>query len=347
MILSDFLSPVKRFLKAPPAISLAERARRLAGAGRYREAVNLLANEKATALDLATLRDLVLWRHAAFNPGAPRKDWPPVLPDPFPGLNGIPEIRGHELTSAILGGSILHHGALLVRGLITPGQTATLAEVVSQAIDAAQSGSEEETPWHTPYPLPEGDEMIPARKFAASCGALWTADSPRALADFLAFLKTHGVVRVIEEYLGEEAFLSVVKSTLRRVPPDTNTGWHQDGAFLGVDIRTVNCWLALSDCGDDAPGLDLYPRRLNSCVEMGTRGAFDWWAVGDGVVDDLVAETVPIASPLFKAGDALLFDQLFLHRTGARPYLKRSRLAIESWFFAGSAFPMDQIPIAL
>ena len=131
------------------------------------------------------------------------------------------------------------------------------------------------------------------------------------------------------------------------MPADTSAGWHQDGAFLGADIRTVNCWLGLSDCGDDAPGLDFYPRRLNDYVEMGTRDAFAWWVVSDGVVDDLAAETVPIVSPKFKAGDALLFDQLFLHRTGARPNLTRPRLAIESWFFAGSAFPMDQIPIAL
>jgi ectoine hydroxylase-related dioxygenase (phytanoyl-CoA dioxygenase family) len=152
---------------------------------------------------------------------------------------------------------------------------------------------------------------------------------------------------MIEEYLGERAFLSVGKGTLRCVPPDTFTAWHQDGAFLGPQTRTVNCWLALSDCGDDAAGIDLYPRRLDHLVEMGTRGAYAWWQVGQGVVDDLAAKTVPVVSPLFKAGDALLFDHFFLHRTGARPNLKRPRLAIESWFFAGSTFPMKQIPLAL
>lgn len=348
MSLRDFLSPVTRFLNPPPAVPLTQQARQLAQAGRYRAAIDLLADDSTDTLDLATLRDLVKWRNAAFDPGTPRADWPPALPDPFPGLDGIPEIAVGELTGAILGGAILHHGSLLVRGLITPEQTASLAALVNRAIDAAQTKDAEETPWHAPYQLDLADGMDLGRGFVNASGSVWTADSPRALADFIAFLKAHGVVREIEEYLGERAFLSVAKSTLRRVPPDTSTGWHQDGAFLGTDLRTVNCWLALSDCGDgEAPGLDVYPRRLDRFVEMGTRDAFAWWVVSDGAADDLVAETVPIASPSFKAGDALLFDQMNLHRTGARPNLKRPRLAIESWFFAGSAFPMKQIPLAL
>ncbi len=133
---------------------------------------------------------------------------------------------------------------------------------------------------------------------------------------------------------GERAFLSIGKSTLRIVPPDAGAGWHQDGSFLGPDIRTVNVWLALSDCGEDAPGLDVYPRRLNGLAETGTRGAFDWWVVGDGVVEDM-SQTAPVVAPVFKAGDAMLFDQLYLHRTGVRPGMTRERLAIGSWFFAG------------
>ena len=49
--------------------------------------------------------------------------------------------------------------------------------------------------------------------------------------------------------------------------------------------------------------------------------------------------------PLFEPGDALLFDDLMLHRTAAAPGLTRARYAIESWFFAPSTYPADQIPI--
>ena len=64
------------------------------------------------------------------------------------------------------------------------------------------------------------------------------------------------------------------------------------------------------------------------------------------VVGDM-SKLAGVAAPRFKAGDALLFDQMFLHRTGVRPGMTRERLAIESWFFAGSTFPMEQMPIAL
>jgi ectoine hydroxylase-related dioxygenase (phytanoyl-CoA dioxygenase family) len=184
------------------------------------------------------------------------------------------------------------------------------------------------------------------RSFVIDGGAVWTADSPRALFDFIAFLKRHRVIRVIEEYFGERAFLSLGKSALRIVPPTTQTNWHQDGAFLGRELRTVNVWLALTDCGVDASGLDIFPKRLTDLVETGTRGAAFDWSVGEDLVAEM-ARTVPVATPTFKAGDALLFDQLFLHRTGVRPGMTRERLAIESWFFAGSAFPMKQMPLAL
>ena len=78
--------------------------------------------------------------------------------------------------------------------------------------------------------------------------------------------------------------LSANKCTLRRVPIDANTDWHQDGAFLGAGIRALNVWLALSDCGVDAPGLDLVPRRFDDVLETGTGGAIFDWAVGPDVV---------------------------------------------------------------
>ena len=333
-----------------PVASPSVQARSLAEAGRYREAIDLLAQERSDDIDFETLRDLVRWRHAAFSPETGRPTWPPELPDPFPGAPWPPEIRGAELTADVLGGAIQHHGCLLVRGIIDAEQTRKLAEIVTGACEAALTDASEtlNSPWYAPYPLDPNDGMSPTgRAFGARSGSVWTADSPRGLSDFIAFLKAHGVSRAIEDYLGERAYLSIGKSSLRRVPATiVDAGWHQDGAFLGGDIRTVNLWLALSDCGDDAPGLDLYPRRLDHLVESGTPGAYASWMVSPDVVAKL-AKTAPIVAPLFKAGDALLFDQLLLHRTGGRRGMTRDRLAIESWFFAGSTFPMKQMPIAI
>ena len=49
--------------------------------------------------------------------------------------------------------------------------------------------------------------------------------------------------------------------------------------------------------------------------------------------------------PEFAPGDALLFDHLFLHRTAVDPEMTKERHAIETWFFAPSAYPDGQIPL--
>jgi len=125
-----------------------------------------------------------------------------------------------------------------------------------------------------------------------------------------------------------------------------NTDWHQDGSFLGKDVRSVNLWVALSPCGRDASGLDLMPRRIPYIVETGTQGATFDWAVGPGTVE-ILAQDTPVASPEFAAGDALLFDHLYLHRTSLPPNRSKTRWAIESWMFAPSCYPADQGPLML
>ena len=70
---------------------------------------------------------------------------------------------------------------------------------------------------------------------------------------------------------------------------------------------------------------------------------FDW-AVGQGVVDQVSVET-PVSRPVFEPGDVLLFDDLFLHRTAVDATMTRERYAIETWFFAPSAYPDGQIPL--
>jgi hypothetical protein len=54
-----------------------------------------------------------------------------------------------------------------------------------------------------------------------------------------------------------------------------------------------------------------------------------------------------VIRPVFEAGEALLFDELFLHSTAADPSMAGSRYAVESWFFAPSAYPDpdDQVPL--
>ena len=81
-----------------------------------------------------------------------------------------------------------------------------------------------------------------------------------------------GLRQVIRGYLGEVPAISMQKCTMRKVDPDSGSGWHQDGAFLG-EVRALNVWLSLSRCGDLAPGLDVISTRLDEIVPTGTEGA--------------------------------------------------------------------------
>jgi hypothetical protein len=136
----------------------------------------------------------------------------------------------------------------------------------------------------------------------------------------------------------------VQKCTLRKAEPSVTGAWHQDGAFMG-DVRSLNVWLSLSRCGDVAPGLDLVPRRLDHLVPTGGEGTI----IADQVSPLTAAEAageLGIVRPVFEPGDVLLFDELFLHQTASDPAMRNPRFAIESWFFAPSAFPKTYVPLA-
>lgn len=162
--------------------------------------------------------------------------------------------------------------------------------------------------------------------------------------DLISEIENTNLIESIETYFGERPALSVKKTTLRRVPRDSNAGWHQDGAFLGENIRTVNLWIALTDCGSTAPSMDMVPIRLNEIVPTGTDNADYSWSVNNDLANQVSGPTPPQRLH-FKAGDAILFDEMNLHRTGVSPGMTNDRYAIEAWFFAPSKYLTDQLPI--
>ena len=180
-------------------------------------------------------------------------------------------------------------------------------------------------------------------------GGVWAADSPRMMFEMLELFDRRGLQDVIRDYLGEPPAFSVQKCTLRKVAPTAGNGypgWHQDGRFLG-DVRALNVWLTLTHCGDDqAPGLDLVPRRIDEFLPTGTEGAVFNWIVAPDMVEKARGET-EVVRPVFEPGDVMLFDDVFLHSTAADPAMPNHRYAIESWFFGPSGFPERYAPLAL
>jgi hypothetical protein len=77
---------------------------------------------------------------------------------------------------------------------------------------------------------------------------------------------------------------------------------------------------------------------LDRIVATGTPGAVFDWDVSPDVVEQERGD-VEIASPVFRAGDAIFFDQFLLHKTGTGPGFTEDRYALETWFFTPSSHP--------
>ena len=120
-------------------------------------------------------------------------------------------------------------------------------------------------------------------------------------------------------------------------------GWHQDGA-LGFDfapsldaaipddalLRMVTCWIALTPCGTDAPGLDIVTDRVDRMLAPAQ------------LTDDSVERRWPLprrVRPALEAGDALVFSGNVLHRTHVSASMTRTRTSIELRLFQADAIP--------
>ncbi len=326
---------------------------RLIASGDAGEAVRVLTEANRAAANPAFEVRLVHARQRAFSvaPGGTASgSWPDEVANTFGDTTGIPEVAARDLDAGALAAALQHHGALLVRGLLEPAVAAALLAEFRLAFAAAERSAagarvSETAPWYVPFEPGEGfDFGWIDRHFSRNLGAVLAVEAPRSLFHVVEAMRGCGVGQVIADYVGEWPALSAKKTSLRRARPDSPTEWHQDGAFLGDGIRTVNVWTALTRCGSRAPGVDVFARRFGEIVATGTDDALFDWSVSPEQATRL--GTVDVIRPEFDAGDALLFDQMTLHRTGISPEMTEERFALESWFFAPSTYPLEQVPIA-
>jgi hypothetical protein len=321
-----------------PAAAVLAEARGLAGAGQYHSAIELLNAENRRNRQREIDRMLLALRSEASLAGEWKTEppaWPDQVADQWVG-EGIPEIRGDRLNALSVRSGIENHGSLIVKQLLTTSQVDLLRnniDRVLQAFDAVESGSvpPELEGWYEPFYR----DTITERAKKRAKGAVLTVESPPTLFDLLETFEDCGLSAVIRDFFGEPPMLLSRKGTLRRVHHEGHTGgWHQDGGFLGEDIRSLNVWIALTDCGVDAPGMDIVARRLPGIVQTGSN--FATWATNPEAAK-LVAEGHTVR-PVFAAGDAILFDHLCLHRTARKPGMTKTRYAIETWLMAPSTY---------
>jgi hypothetical protein len=331
----------------PPAGDAVARADELAAAGRCLDAVDVLHRARASSDDLTLDRRLVALRHQAFRELASGSA--PMGPDLSDDLRAnagtLAEVEAADLSASAARWGILGCGGLLVRGLLVDHVERLVAGIdAAFAARASAAAGGDPGAWYHPLAIGRSEAQSLGRHWVAGSNSLLACDSPRALNDLLDLYELVGLRRVVGDYLCERPVLSANKCTLRHVQIESGTDWHQDGAFLGHGIRALNVWVALTECGVDAPGLDVVPLRFDHVLPTGTGGAMFDWSVGPAVVKDL-ADRAPVARPTFRAGDAMLFDELLLHRTAVDDSMTKSRYAIESWFFAPAAYPTGQVPL--
>ncbi|MEP1446525.1 MAG: phytanoyl-CoA dioxygenase family protein [Paraglaciecola sp.] len=195
--------------------------------------------------------------------------------------------------------------------------------------------------------------LLPAQKFLphASSFSLNSINDQVLETNLLKEIAQGPVASEIRKMLGSEQIsCDYDQAWIRRQyaphlypPMHAPHGWHQDGA-LGFDfsasqniprvtetlLPTVTCWIALTQCGADAPGLEfvtetidelLYPNELTHRSIHSRYPSDSFW------------------QPQMHAGDAAIFKGGTLHRTHVVEQMRSNRTSVELRFVASHEIP--------
>ncbi len=234
--------------------------------------------------------------------------------DLFPGERGVPEVQARDLSATCVASALHHHGSLVVRGLLDEGAvTRVRAHLHPDSLQV----------------------VLPV-----------SAEVDAMVAGVASAYESSGLVDVVRDYLEEPPVAAANRIVVRRVSgEDSGLGWHQDGQFYGI-CAALSVWTALDDCGHEGPSLSFVPRRVDHVVtpERGLHSDPKTKTMKEAVSQLLAGR--PYVEPALRAGDALLFDELTVHRSGSRALRAPHRDLMITWFFAPSRFPDGFTPLA-
>lgn len=329
------------------AVQRRETVDELIAEGRLLDAIAALTDLARKSRDPDIEERLVLLRRDAFHEldgVLGREPWPPVVDDPMPGYEGLVEVEANELTPDLLAGGIQHHGSILVRGLIDDASASRLRQDIDRAFEGLEAYRRgvpvtETRPWFVPVPLHSDRpaRFVDLRRKIGDGAKVVPADSPGTMFDVIEMLEACGWRDLIQQYFGTRPVLTENKWSLFRYPyRKTLSGWHQEvSVFPPKPLRTVNLWLALSPCGEHAPGLKVFPKRVNAVIPTKHNYFPDPAALAKHL------ETGTPVVPLFEPGDALLFDEMTIHGSHFVEGMSETRYSMETWFFAPGACPEE------
>jgi hypothetical protein len=169
----------------------------------------------------------------------------------------------------------------------------------------------------------------------------------RALAEFgcdskelTALLAAPGLSELFAEAIGFMWVCKIEHSWVRKkfasaqAPRYHAQGWHQDGA-LGVQFpqqagqmppmtELLTCWIPLTACGVESPGLELVRERRERLLHF--------TELDDAALRRRFAEE-RFWAPELRLGDGLVFLNSVLHRTHMTETMRRERLSVEYRIF--------------
>lgn len=283
---------------------------------------NRLASSPEIEAELVRLR--IEAGRALLHRGNPGMTVQPGPADVFSGTTGIPEIGAGDLSADALASGILHHGALLVRGLYNQSQVDRLLEVSSSQ-----------------------DEGNRLKNNPLGCTA-------HTLFELIEIYRECGLLDAVRHYLVGEPVMFAERTKLRhhRAERDKYAAipWHQDVNFFGMKSCAVNCWAAVTSIGEGNPGLGIIPRRVDERVGWKEEDGIAPLEYGKAIPPDVLHQLVtksPAVYPVLRPGDALLFDEMTVHQTAVRRWELADQIVTISWFFPATGFPEWGTPLAV
>jgi hypothetical protein len=250
------------------------------------------------------------------------------------------------MSQAIMFSELMRQGVALVRRALSATLVTQWQEIADKQYARIESIEQREGIDGVRRWLPPGQHYLPNVSSVSLQGVYADAEWQRileAVAD--ASLRA-----LIEQELGgpgvcdlDRAWVRRQYAIHRRPPGHASHSWHQDGALLypfdptgeqppATDglLRMVTCWLPLTPCGRQAPGLEFVlgcleslqpPARLTDDRLRARHHVKQFWA------------------PELEPGDAVIFGGGTLHRTRVEPAMQSDRISIELRFFQADAIP--------
>jgi tetratricopeptide (TPR) repeat protein len=135
--------------------------------------------------------------------------------------------------------------------------------------------------------------------------------------------------------------------TTKSVNPNSMLPFHQDGIGFPRTYRVLNFWTLLypDECGVTSPGLDFVSAAPDVFIPVGkgdTAEQYAYLKTNSAFMDELIRQFPPI-TPSVKHGDAIIFNELALHRTSLANGLTQARASAEIRLIAATKGIMEEL----